>query len=237
MSSPKYSKKSNGMQTEPARSFHTLRNTKIAIATSHALYYYRFATSLRALGVRFDSIVPASAAMYDGDIVLCTRKEAPTNLRVPVLYEDTSVKHPAVLCALMLQKIDRIPTNDTVIFGVDPGDRIGFSIFYGGREIGTSFHTSIDDLVGRMVDFMADIGVKKRIIRIGSGNMRLTKKISDRLRLQSCPSFELELVDEHGTTPKTHKLNRRGARDMHSARSIAQRSGRKPAELLHPVPS
>lgn len=78
-----------------------------------------------------------------------------------------------------------------------------------------------------MVDLMTELGVKKKIIRIGSGDMQLTRKICNKLYCNFYPSFELELVDEHGTTPRVRNFNRRGTRDMHSVHSIAQRSGQK----------
>lgn len=72
MLSLNYSKNS-GAQSASTMSSTLLHNTRIAIATSHGRYYYRFAKSLRALGMRFDSIVPNSVSVYDGDIILYTQ--------------------------------------------------------------------------------------------------------------------------------------------------------------------
>lgn len=204
-----------------------MRSARVAIATSHGLHYYRFARSLYALGMRFDSIAPSCVSAYDGDLVLCTRDEAPGSFPIPALHEDASEKHPAVLCAMMLQKIDQSQTGGTMILGVDPGSRTGLSVFCGGREIGTSVYTSVEGLVRRMAEFMAGAIAEKIIIRIGNGNMQAARAICEQLRLVSCTPFELELVDEYGTTPRTRNLNRRGTRDMHSAKSIAQRTGHR----------
>ena len=214
-----------------------LRGARIAVATAHGRHYYRFVRSLRELGVRFDSITPSRMSGYGGDLVLSTRAETPAGLHVPVLHEETSETHPVLLCGMIMQKLGHRPLGDDLVLGVDPGSRTGLSIFYCGREIGTSFHTSVDELVSHMIDLMVGLGARKKTVRIGSGNMAVTKKICDLLNLRYCSSFELELVDEHGTSPRTRRLNRRGTRDMLSARSIAQRAGRKRTVLPHSVPA
>lgn len=218
-----------------ARPHAPLLNTRIAIATSHGRHYYRFARSLRALGIRFDSITPKSMSGYDGDLVLCTRDETSDKLVVPVLHEDVSDKHPVILCGMILQKIRYHISADEMVLGVDPGNRTGLSVFYCGCEIGTSFHTSIDELVLHMIELMVGLGARKKIVRIGCGNMEMTRQICDQLNLRFCSSFELELVNEHGTSPKMRNFNSRGKRDMLSARSIAQRSGHKHTVLPHSI--
>lgn len=223
MSSLKYSKKNR--QRAGLSSCTILRSTRIAIATSHGRHYYRFARSLSALGIRFDSIIPSLLPTYDGDIVLCTKGEASESAAVPVLYEDASDKHPFVMCAMIIQKIRHSTDDGTMIFGIDPGDRTGLSVFYGGHEIGTSLHTSVKELVYHMAELMTGSRTKKCIVRIGSGNMQATRQICDELYSVPGLVFELELVDEHQTTPRTRNLNRRGMRDMYSAKSIAQRDG------------
>lgn len=212
-----------------------LGGARIAVATSHGRHYYRFVRSLRALGVRFDSITPSRIAECGADIVLSTRAEAPEGIGVPVLHEDAAEEHPLLLCGMMMRSLGSRPEPGDLVLGVDPGSRTGLSVFYCGREIGTSFHTSVDELVSHMIELMAGLGAKRRTVRIGSGNMAVTRRICDLLNLRYCSSFELELVDEHGTSPRTRSLNTRGTRDMLSARSIAQRAGRKRTVLPHSV--
>lgn len=212
-----------------------LRGTRIAIATSHGRHYYRFARSLRALGVGFDSILPEAANRYAGDLVFSTRAESPSRPAVPVLDEDASGKHPVVLCGLILQKTGACTAGDELVLGVDPGSRTGLSVFYGGREIGASFHTTVDGLVMHMIEIMAGLGARRKIVRVGRGSRRSAARICELLNLNYCSSFDLEIVDEHGTSPRARSLNSRGLRDMLSARAIAQRPGRRARVLPHSI--
>ena len=214
-----------------------MHDTRKAIATSHGRHYFRFAKALHVLGLRFDSIIPSDVYYYDGDIVLCTRNETMNKPIVPVIHDDVSYKHPVVLFGLILKKLNKHARSDTLILGIDPGSRTGLSIFYAGHEIGLSFHTPIDDLIQYMIEIISGLDAKKKIIRIGSGNMKITRKICAQFNLHFCSSFELELVNEYGTTPKSRNLNRRGKRDMFSARSIAQRHGFKQLVTSHSIAS
>jgi len=47
---------------------------------------------------------------------------------------------------MMIQKLNLNFEEEHLILGVDPGQRIGLSIFYYGVEIESSVHTSIEEL-------------------------------------------------------------------------------------------
>lgn len=46
-----------------------------------------------------------------------------------------------------MQKLDLIFEEEFLILGIDPGQRTGLSIFYYGKEIESSFYSSIEELV------------------------------------------------------------------------------------------
>jgi len=115
--------------------------------------------------------------------------------------------------------------NEELIIGIDPGHRIGLSIFFYGKEIENSLYTSVDELVSHVIHVLANLKVKRKIVKIGNGNMQLAKTISTMLNLRFCSSFELEFVDERRTSPKIKNYNQRGKRDMLSAKFITQREG------------
>lgn len=124
----------------------------------------------------------------------------------------------------MIQKLNLGYEEDLVI-GVDPGQRIGLSILYFGREIENSFHSSIDEIVLHIIKILSGLRAKRKIIKVGNGNMDIANEIVTILNLKFCSSFELEFVDEHKTTLKIKNFNQRGKSDMLSAKHISHREG------------
>ena len=90
------------------------------------------------------------------------------------------------------------PDFEDLILGVDPGQRIGLSVFYYGKEIGSSFHSSVEELVFHIIQVLGGLRAKRKIVKIGNGDMKITTM----LNLNFCSSFELEFVDEQKTTLK-----------------------------------
>ena len=173
----------------------------------------------------YDSILPEDITNYDGDLILTTKKEAPKECEKPMLYEEIFDQHITVVRARMLQVLEVGYQDDELIVGVDPGERIGLSVSYSGREIESSHHYSIEKLVLHVIKIMGGLRAKRKIVRIGNGNMSIAKEIGIMLNLRFCSSFELEFVDERKTSPKIKNYNQRGKRDMLAAKYISKREG------------
>lgn len=124
-----------------------------------------------------------------------------------------------------MQKLNLYFEEEVLILGVDPGQRIGLSIFYYGKEIESSFHSSVEELVFHIIEILGGLRAKRKIVKIGNGNMKIAKQIVNMLNLNFCSSFELEFVDEQKTSLKIKNFNQRGKRDMLSAKYISQRDG------------
>ena len=180
--------------------------------------------------MRFDSILPDEIPGYAGDLVLTTRAESP-KCAMPVLYEDTLEYHLTVTRGMMMQRLGAGLEFEELILGVDPGQRTGLSVFYYGQEIESSVHLSADCLVSHIIEVMGGLWARKKIVKIGNGNMDVAKKIIDMLNLRFCSSFELEFVDEQKTSPKIKNYNQGGKRDMLSARYISRREGHRHSVL------
>jgi len=125
----------------------------------------------------------------------------------------------------MMQRLDQDFEEEDLILGVDPGQRTGLSVFYYGTEIGKSFHSSVEELVFHIIQILGGLRAKRKIVKIGNGNMKIAKQIVTVLNLNFCSSFELEFVDEQNTSLKIKNFNQRGKRDMLSAKHISQREG------------
>jgi len=124
-----------------------------------------------------------------------------------------------------MQKLNLGFVEEDLILGIDPGQRMGLSVFYLGVEIESSVHTSIEELVLHIIGILGGLRAKRKILKIGDGNMDIAKKIVTMLNLKFCSSFELEFVDESRTSLKIKNYNQRGKRDMLSAKYISQRDG------------
>ncbi len=180
---------------------------------------------MKVLKLPFDSILPLEISKYEGNLILTTRKESPLTCTKPILHEDVLEQNFTVIRGLMIQKLNLEYQEDDLIMGIDPGERIGLSVFYYGKEIESSFHSSIEDLVLHIIDILGNLRATRKVIKIGNGNMDIAKKIKKLLNLRFCSSFELEYVDESNTSLKIKNFNQRGKRDMLSAKFISQREG------------
>ena len=188
---------------------------------------------MKSLKLDYDSLIPEQIHDYHGDIILTTSSEAPKSIKIPALYDDILDFEPTVIEGLIMQKLDSAHSSDELLIGIDPGKRIGLSIYYYGREVEHSLHTSVEDLVSHLVRILAGLRAKKKIIKIGNGNMRMATKITNLLNLRYCSDFEIEFVDEQRTTVKTKNYNQRGKRDMQSAKYITRREG--PRHVVLPL--
>ena len=83
-------------------------------------------------------------------MVLTTKKESPVNCDKILLHEDILEHHPTVIRGIMIQKFKLDFEEENLILGIDPGQRMGLSIFYYGIEIESSVHNSIEELIGEV---------------------------------------------------------------------------------------
>jgi len=180
---------------------------------------------LKILDLPFDSILPEEISKYNGNLILTTQEEIPSKCEKPILNEDVFEKNFTVIRGLMIQKLSLGYEEEDLVIGIDPGKRIGLSVFYFGKEIESSIHSSIENLVFHIIGILGNLRAKRKIIKIGNGNMEMAKKIEELLNLRFCSSFDLEYVDESNTSLKIKNFNQRGKRDMLSAKFISQRKG------------
>ena len=201
------------------------QNVRIGIATTYGRPYYKFSTCLKRLNLSFDSILPQDIHAYRGHLVLTTRREAPSDSEKPILYDDSFEQHPTMIYGLILGQLNLGCDDGELLIGVDPGKRLGLSVFYRGREIESSVYSSIDDLVFHIIQVLGGLGAQHKIVKVGNGNMIIAKRIATLLNLKFCSSFDLEFVDEQNTSMKIKNFNQGGKRDRLSAKYITQREG------------
>ena len=203
----------------------SLSETRIGIATVYGKPYYRFSSFLKMLNLSFDSILPSEIPDYPGNLIFTTKRDFPQKNEKLLLDEDIFHHHPTVIQGKMIQRLNLNLNDEFLIIGIDPGQRIGLSIFYFGKEIERSVYSSVENLVSHLIQILGGLRAKRKIVKIGNGNMEIANNIVNMLQLKFCSSFELEFVDEKKTSLKIKNFNQRGKRDMLSAKYISQREG------------
>lgn len=198
---------------------------EIAVATVSGRSYYKFVNILKHLKLGYDSVLPEEITGSDKRLILTTVMESskiPTNL---VLFDNEFDYDPAIIRGKIVEKLESGIHNSSLVIGIDPGNRIGLSVFYYEKEIESSIYTSVDDLISHIVKVLAGLNAQKKVVKVGNGNMKIAKQITNSLNLRFCSHFELEFVDERKTSLRVRNYNKRGERDKISARYITQREG------------
>lgn len=203
----------------------SLKFFRIGVATTYGKPYFKFSKALNQLDLPFDSILPTEISRYTGNIILTTIEEAPKECDIPIIHEDAFDQHPTVIRGMFVRKLDGGFESPNLVLGVDPGKRLGLSVFYYGREIGCSIHSSVEDLVNHMIMILGGLRAERKMVKIGNGKMNIAREIGTLLNLRYCSAFELHFVDERYTSLKIKHHNQRGKRDMLSARFISKREG------------
>ena len=180
---------------------------------------------LQFLQMNYDSVLPEEVNHSDKRVILTTVREAHKIASNLVLYDEEFDADPTVIKGLITQKLESGMHESSLIIGIDPGNRVGLSVFYFQKEIESSTYTSLDEMISHVVKILAALKAERKIIKIGNGSMKIARQIINLLNLSFCSHFELEFVDEHKTSLRIKNYNKRGERDKMSAKYISQREG------------
>jgi len=187
--------------------------------------YFKFVNTLKHLKLSYDSVLPEEITSSDKRLILTTVRESekiPSNL---IMFDDEFDYDPTIIRGKIVEKLDSGIHHGSLVIGIDPGSRIGLSIFYHEKEIESSIYTSVDDLISHIVKILVGLNGKRKVVKVGNGNMKIARQITNLLNLRFCSHFELEFVDERKTSLRVRNYNKRGERDKISARYITQREG------------
>ena len=175
--------------------------------------------------IKYDSLLPEQINKSEKQLILTTNIEAQKIPNNVFLYDDAFDQDLTVIKGIIIKKLQSNLDEKELIIGIDPGKRIGLSVVYLGREISQSIFVSVEKLIQHVIKILAGLNATRKIIKIGNGNMEIARQIVTLLNLKFCSHFEFEFVDEHKTSMKIKNYNKRGIRDMLSARYITQREG------------
>ena len=187
--------------------------------------YFKFVNTLKHLKLSYDSVLPEEIASSDKRLILTTVRESEKIQSNLIMFDDEFDYDPTIIRGKIVEKLDSGIHHSSLVIGIDPGSRIGLSIFYREKEIESSIYTSLDDLISHIVKILVGLNGKRKVVKVGNGNMKIARQITNLLNLRFCSHFELEFVDERKTSLRVRNYNKRGERDKISARYITQREG------------
>lgn len=200
---------------------------RVTVATVYGRPYYKIINALKLMDLRFESLSPEQAASSNAKIIITTKDEAEIVRRKDVLLDTELDRYPVLIKAKILRNIMGSYHDDQLTIGIDPGTRIGISIIYLHNEIDSFVESSLDSTIQLVSVLLSGIRSKKKIVRIGDGDIAMAKQIASMTKARFKDLVDIEIVNEHGTSlPQNTDTNRRGARDRSSARTIALRKGR-----------
>ena len=187
--------------------------------------YFKFVNTLKHLKLSYDSVLPEEITSSDKRLILTTVRESEKIQSNLIMFDDEFDYDPTIIRGKIVEKLDSGIHHSSLVIGIDPGSRIGLSIFYREKEIESSIYTSVDDLISHIVKILVGLNSKRKVVKVGNGNMKIARQITNLLNLRFCSHFELEFVDERKTSLRVRNYNKRGERDKISARYITQREG------------
>jgi hypothetical protein len=201
----------------------------VIVATLSGRSYYKITSVLKSLDLNFLSLSPEEAALCDAKIIITTLNESKIVNRNDVFLDTQLEKSPLSVKAKILQNYmnSYSYSNDELIIGIDPGKRIGISILYYNFELEKIIVLSVQSAIEKISVILSAIDSQKKIVRIGDGSITLSYQIAQILKKCFKDEVIIEIVDEYGTSIRQGTdINRRGIRDISSARKIAFRNGR-----------
>ncbi len=202
----------------------------VIVATVSGRSYYKITSALKSLDLNFLSLSPEEAALCDAKIIITTLNESKIVKRNDVFLDTELEQSPLSVKAKILQNLMGsyyCCSNDQLIVGIDPGQRIGISILYYNFELDKIMVMSVQSAIEKISVILSAIESQKKIVRIGDGRLNLSYQIASVLKKYFKDEVTVEIVDEHGTSIRQGaEINRRGIRDISSARKIAFKNGR-----------
>ena len=202
-------------------------NHKITVATLNGKSYYKIINTLKLLQLNYEELSPSEAVNSYSRIIITSKEESPIFKKKNIMVDSELNENPVIIKAKILRKLIKSHTYDQLTIGIDPGNRIGISIFYLHDEIESVVLSTIELTLNFIIEILSEIKAKKKIVRIGDGNINMARSIAFLIKTNFKDLVHVEIVNEHGTSSiQNNESNRRILKDKSSARLIAFRNGK-----------
>ena len=192
--------------------------------TSNIKSYYKITQLLKQHNFPFISLIPENEIPQTVNLIITTDSEKHYVSKLNYLTLEEIEYSETFLC-LIMNKINHVES-DLITIGIDPGLRIGITVYNGRKKIYWNVLSSIKELqkiINEIFEFFIHV---KKIIKIGNGNKKVSNNLARILKLQLDEHSIIEIVNEFGTSLSKSRPNRRGLRDIKSADIIAFRQGK-----------
>ena len=202
-------------------------NDKITVATLNGKSYYKIINTLKLLQLNYDELSPSEALNSYSRIIITSKEESPIFKKKNIIVDSELNENPVIIKAKILRKLIGSHTYDQLTIGIDPGNRIGISIFYLYDEIESVVLSTIESTLNFIIKILSGINAKKKVVRIGDGNINMARTIAFLIKSNFKDLVHIEIVNEYGTSSiQNNESNRRILKDKSSARLIAFRNGK-----------
>jgi hypothetical protein len=197
---------------------------QIVVATVEGRSYYKIVSILKSMNIGFSSLSPEEASRTNAKIIITTKNEASLIRREDLIFDFQLDTSPALFKAMLLKNLSGNYSEDMLVVGVDPGNRIGIYVLYLHTELYSTVRSSLREAIKFIMNILSCINSSKKILKIGNGDSIKCNHIAQEIKNQN-GSVIIEIVNEFGTS-RNILPNCRRNRDVGSAKSIAFRSGR-----------
>jgi hypothetical protein len=217
---------------------------EVGVSTSDGKAYYVITSLLKRAGLRYVDIIagdrpPAEwiglgsrQLFYNGDVkvIITTRRERLQFIDSNVLCIEDLGDDVGIAKEKIFPFVYPAKPNDWFIVGIDPGNRTGVAAFINQREVESSVIHSVEGTIARVSALIDHAPTLNKIVKIGSGNAQLAKRIAYSLGGKYHDHIRIQLVNESGTSSLTRKRGRFAfgkveTRDQRAAKIIAFREG------------
>ena len=199
-------------------------SSQIVVATVEGRSYYKIVSILKSMNIGFSSLSPEEASRTNAKIIITTKNEASLIRREDLIFDFQLDTSPALFKAMLLKNLSGNYSEDMLVVGVDPGNRIGIYVLYLHTELYSTVRSSLREAIKFIMNILSCINSSKKILKIGNGDSIKCNHIAQEIKNQN-GSVIIEIVNEFGTS-RNILPNCRRNRDVGSAKSIAFRSGR-----------
>jgi hypothetical protein len=216
---------------------------EVGISTSNGRAYYTITSLLKKGGIPFVDIVDRNGERIDNTggatgqilsegnvrLIITTRRERvqyydSNVLCIEDLGDDAGIAREKILPYLYPTK-----STDWFVVGIDPGKRSGVAAFMNHWEVESSVIQSFEGTIARVCALIDNAPSVRKVVKIGSGNASLARRIAEILEARYRGKVRIQLVNESGTSSLTRRRSRaRGrfeTRDQRAAKMIAFRDG------------
>lgn len=202
-------------------------NNQITVATLNGKSYYKIINFLKSIELSYNELSPIEAINSSTKVIITSEKESTIFKRKNIIIDSELNENPLIIKAKILRNLMEPFFYEQLIIGIDPGKRIGISIFYLYDEIESIVLTCIECVLNLVCKILMNLNARKKIVRIGDGDISMANNIAINIKTRFKEFVDVEIVDERGTSSNCYsKRNRRIFRDKSSAKLIAFRNGK-----------